>query len=65
MHGKELDLLTVISLKEMFGSITRNLHFINVAKLLRLSIQYFACYMPRQIQLEHSEACHGITILSS
>ena len=38
MQGKELDLSIVISGKEMFQSIRRNLHCISVAKRLRLSI---------------------------
>ena len=36
MQGKELNI--VISPKENFESIRRNLHFLSVAKLLRLSI---------------------------
>ena len=43
MQGKELDMSTVISPKEIFGSICRNLHFISVAKLLRLSIYQHYC----------------------
>ena len=39
MQCKELDLSIVISPKEIFESIRRNLHFISVVKLLRLSIK--------------------------
>ena len=39
MRGKELDLSVVISPNEIFEPIRRNLHFISVAKLLRLSIK--------------------------
>ena len=38
MQGKDLDLSIVISPNEIFEPIRRNLHFISVAKLLRLSI---------------------------
>ena len=37
MQGKGLDLSIVISPKEIFESLRRNLNFISVAKLLRLS----------------------------
>ena len=41
MQRKEHDLSIVISPKEIFVSIRRNLHHISVAKLLRLSIERF------------------------
>ena len=38
MQGKDLDLSIVISPKAIYELIRRDLHFLSVAKLLRLSI---------------------------
>ena len=63
MQGKGLDLSIIISLKEIFDSIRRNMHLISVAKPLRLSIKQqlfqklkrFACHQSNIINKKNND----------